>query len=194
MPRVCRCSAVFHRQTRGLAQSTEFSALCSQLVTAGGWHAPSKKARISTRQPGAAGLSGLCVSRAAFPFRMQACEPFAQTRRTNQRIKRTRRTVPRIPPPMYMIVSVRLRDWASKHAHENGVGTLTYQMARRMAGRVKILRHIRTHSAKRKTTEYLCPVGRSEAHSDPKPGPPLAKVFQKDPQKFTCRSSWSVVP
>jgi hypothetical protein len=36
---------------------------------------------------------------------------------------------------MYMVVSVHLCGYASKHVHVNGVGTLTYQVARRMPDR-----------------------------------------------------------
>jgi hypothetical protein len=57
--------------------------------------------------------------------RMRSSKPFAQTLRTNQTIKRTRRTVPRIPP-MYMSVSVQLCGQPWKHAHVNCVGALTY--------------------------------------------------------------------
>ena len=67
-------------------------------------------------------------------MRMQSCQPFAQTRRTNQTIKTMRRTVPRIPPPKSVAISANMYGPSWKHAHEDGVGALSYQSARRSPG------------------------------------------------------------
>jgi hypothetical protein len=65
---------------------------------------------------------------------MQSCEPFSQTRRTSQTIKRMRRTVPKIPPPKSIAVSTNVYGPSWNHADEDGVGAVSYRIAPGHAG------------------------------------------------------------